>query len=123
MAGSKEARVTVLRVVPPGEEVDCEAEEAAVESFLQDELSGSTSHVCARVVQASSVTAGILNAAGQGYELLIIGASEQWFLRNWLFGAIPDEVAKQAPCSVLLVKKCEPASVPWLRRLVKGVIT
>jgi hypothetical protein len=53
--------------------------------------------------------------------LLIIGASEEWFLRNWLFGSIPDVVAEQASCSVLLVRKHEPAIVSRLRRVTKKV--
>jgi len=63
-----------------------------------------------------------LEEAKEGYDLLIIGASEQWFLRNWLFGAIPDRVAEQAPCSVLLVKKHELSSVSWLRRTAKRLL-
>jgi len=67
------------------------------------------------------VVAGILDVAAQGYDLLIIGASEEWFLRNWLFGSIPDVIAERAPCSVLLVRKHEPAAVSRLRRITKRV--
>jgi nucleotide-binding universal stress UspA family protein len=59
--------------------------------------------------------------AGQvGYDLIAIGASEEWFLRNLLFGSIPDRIADGAPCSVLMVRKHEPAPVSWLRRMIKG---
>lgn len=57
----------------------------------------------------------------RGYDLVVIGASEEWFLRNWLFGSIPDAVAERAPCSVLLVGKHEPALLSWFRQTAKRV--
>ena len=116
-----EGELVVLRVVRRGEEVDTTAEEEALQKLIQSELGEADSRISARVVQASSVVEGILNEAGQGYDLLIIGASEEWVLRNWLFGAIPDLVADRAPCSVLLARKHEPSPVSWVRRRAKRV--
>jgi amino acid transporter/nucleotide-binding universal stress UspA family protein len=121
LALGEAARLTVLRVVRPREDVDMAAEEAAAEKLIRDELGDTGDRVSARVVQSPSVVSGILGEAGQGYDLLVIGASEGWFLRNWLFGAIPDVVAERAPCSVLLVRKHEPSPVSWLRRMVERV--
>jgi nucleotide-binding universal stress UspA family protein len=53
------------------------------------------------------------------YDLIAIGASEEWFLKNQLFGSIPDRIADGAPCSVLMVRKHEPSAVSWLRRKLK----
>ena len=89
--------------------------------LIHRELGETGGRVSACVVPSASVVSGILNQAGNGYDLLIIGASEEWFLRNWLFGAIPDMVAERAPCSVLLVKKHEPSPVSWTRRKLKRV--
>lgn len=69
----------------------------------------------------SLIADGILDKAGRGHDLVVIGASEAWFLRAWLFGSIPDAVAERAPCSVLLVKRHEPALLPWFRRAAKRV--
>ena len=78
-----------------------------------------------RLRRDDSIVAGILaeseQAIGQScYDLITIGASEEWFLKTLLFGSVPDQVADGAPCSVLMVRKCEPAPVSWLRRVIKG---
>jgi nucleotide-binding universal stress UspA family protein len=38
-------------------------------------------------------------------DLIIIGASHEWRIRNVLFGSIPDIVADYADCSVLMVRR------------------
>ena len=48
-----------------------------------------------------------------------IGASEEWFLKNPLFGAVPDQMAEGAPYSVLMVREYEPAGASRLRRALK----
>jgi nucleotide-binding universal stress UspA family protein len=121
LARSEGAQVVVLRVARPAEDLDIPAEELAMRHLIHRELGETGEHVSACVVPSPSVVDGILNQAAQGYDLVIIGASEEWFLRNWLFGAIPDMVAERAPCSVLLVKKHEPSSVSWTRRKLKRV--
>jgi amino acid transporter/nucleotide-binding universal stress UspA family protein len=118
LARGEDARLVVLRVVRR-QEADLAAEQAAAEKLIQDELGEVDGRVSACVVQSASVVKRILLEAGQGYDLLVIGASEEWFLRNWLFGAVPDEVAEGAACSVLLVKKHEPSPVSWLRRATR----
>jgi nucleotide-binding universal stress UspA family protein len=70
-----------------------------------------------KTIRANSVVGRIVTEAQEGeYDLVVIGASEEWFMRNWLFGSIPDMVAERAPCSVLMVRKHEPSAVSWLRR-------
>jgi amino acid transporter/nucleotide-binding universal stress UspA family protein len=115
LARGEDAQLVVLRVVRR-KDADLASEQAAAEKLIHDELGDADGRVSARVVQSAAVVESILLEAHQGYDLLVIGASEEWFLRNWLFGAIPDEVAERAPCSVLLAKKHEPSPVSWLRR-------
>jgi amino acid transporter/nucleotide-binding universal stress UspA family protein len=115
LAKGEGAQLVVLRVVRRPD-ADLAAEQAAAEKLIHDELGDADGRVSPRVVQSAAVVERILMEARQGYDLLVIGASEEWFLRNWLFGAIPDEVAEGAACSVLLVKKHEPRPVSWVRR-------
>jgi len=42
------------------------------------------------------------------HDLVIIGASNEWSIKNVLFGTIPDVVADQSPCSVLMVRRFVP---------------
>ena len=39
------------------------------------------------------------------HDLVIIGASHEWRIRNFLFGSIPDVIADYAQCSVLMVRR------------------
>ncbi len=121
LAESQGAEVVAARIVLQSVTLDMAAEEAALTSIIRNEWDSIGNGVSARVVPSHSVVAGIVDEAAQGYDLLIIGASEEWFLRNWLFGSIPDVVAEQVSCSVLLVRKHEPASVSRLRRIGKRV--
>jgi nucleotide-binding universal stress UspA family protein len=109
--------------------------------LVEDALGGIPEEVTFSLKRNDSVVGGILaeasaspsarlrtgsaepsaQVAGQAsYDLIAIGASEEWFLKNLLFGSIPDQVADGAPCSVLMVRKHEPAPVSWLRRMIKG---
>lgn len=108
-----------MRVLGQAKDVDMAVEEAAVQKLIRDELGEANGRVSARVAQSPSVVKGILSEASQGYDLVVIGASEEWFLYNWLFGAIPDLVAERAPCSVLQVRKHEPSTVSGLRRIAR----
>ena len=117
MAG-EDAELIVLRVAQAAEEVDMAAEEEALRRLIRSELSEADGRVKPSVVRSHSVVNGILKEAQKGYDLVVVGASEEWFLRNWLLGAIPDVVAERAPCSVLLVRKHEPRPMSWLRRAI-----
>jgi nucleotide-binding universal stress UspA family protein len=133
--------LTALRILPEAGEVDMEVEMDVLRQLVEDALGGIPEEVTFSLKRSDSVVEGILakasasgstelaevsakpsaQAADQvSYDLVAIGASEEWFLRNLLFGSIPDRVADGAPCSVLMVRKHEPAPVSWLRRMVKG---
>jgi amino acid transporter/nucleotide-binding universal stress UspA family protein len=119
LARGNGAELVVLRVAPELKDGTLEAEEEAVEKLITAEVKSLDSRVTGRVIQSPLIVGSILSEAQKGYDLLVIGASEEWFLRNWLFGSIPDVVAERAPCSVLLVKKYEARPVSSLRRALK----
>jgi len=41
----------------------------------------------------------------KGYELLVLGASSEWRLTQFAFGAMQDQIARRAPVPVLMVRK------------------
>jgi amino acid transporter len=114
--------LTVLRIFPEPEGV-CEVEMDVLRQLVEDELGEIPEAVTFRLACHDSVVDGVLEETTQaededGYGLIAIGASEEWFLRNLLFGSITDQIADRAPCSVLMVRKYEPAAVSWFRRLI-----
>ena len=50
-----------------------------------------------------------------------MGASEERALNTRLFGSVDDWIADNAPCSVLLCRRHEPATISWLRRRIKTI--
>lgn len=55
------------------------------------------------VVPASAVVPAIV-ARAQNHDLIVLGASNDWRQDEHLAGSIPDEIAYQVPCSVLMVR-------------------
>jgi amino acid transporter/nucleotide-binding universal stress UspA family protein len=120
---AKGGSLTVLRILPDPDGV-CEVEMDVLRQLVEDELGEIPEAVTFRLTCNESVVDGVLEEIAQadeedGYDLIAIGASEEWFLRNLLFGSITDQIADRAPCSVLMVRRYEPAPVSWVRRLFK----
>jgi nucleotide-binding universal stress UspA family protein len=118
---SDEAELTILRVARPSEELDVEAEMRALR-HLAEEILGPDPQVRTRVVVNEAVVEGILKEAREGdYDLLIIGASDEWAVKSLLVGAVPDAIADRAPCSVLMVRRYEPTGISTIRRVVGSI--
>jgi len=115
--------LTVLRIVPEPEGV-CEVEMDVLRQLVEDEVGHVPEAAAIRLACNDSIADGILEEAARvkeedGYDLIAIGASEEWFLRDMLFGSVPDLLADRAYCSVLMVRRYEPTPVSWVRRLIK----
>lgn len=73
------------------------------EDFVKDALeeAGVQAEVC--VVIDTDISRAIVKAASE-HDLIVMGASNEWFLRRLLFGSIPDQVANNSPASLLMVR-------------------
>ena len=99
------ARVTLLRLVREG--VDREREADALQRIVAPLTEGSTTPTV-DVQVADEVGESIvryLHEAETTPDLVVIGASRDSRFRQVLFGSIPDLIADQAPCSVLMVRR------------------
>ncbi len=123
IALDQKAEITALHIFAKtalGEEI--EDEMLRLREVIEDELGSVPSPIITRVAQAESVSEGILTeAARRPYDLIVIGASEEWAIRTRLFGSVNDWLAEQAPCSVLMVRRYEPVALAWIRRQVKMI--
>ena len=114
------AQLTALRFVPKEGEVNMEVEMDALRQVVEDALGEVPEAVTTRLTRSDSLVFGTLaEVKAKGYDLIIVGASEEWFLKDLLFGSIPDLIAEKAPCSVLMVRRYEPSGVSGLRRTLK----
>jgi nucleotide-binding universal stress UspA family protein len=73
------------------------------EEYSRDALrdAGVTAEISA--VIDTDVSDAIVKASVD-YDLVIIGASNEWRLRQWLFGSLPDKVTNHSSASVLMVR-------------------
>jgi nucleotide-binding universal stress UspA family protein len=119
IARSDDAELTVLRIARPSQELNMEAEERACTHMADEVLGTRDSRVQTKVVVHEAVVDGILEETEGGeYDLLVIGASDEWGVKSLLVGAIPDAIADKAPCSVLMVRRYEPTGISTFRRMV-----
>jgi APA family basic amino acid/polyamine antiporter len=68
-----------------------------------------------KVITAAGVVRGIL-AEAKGYDLMLLGASEESLFDRFLFGTVPERIARRSPVPVMIAKR--QAALPrfWLRR-------
>lgn len=59
----------------------------------------------ARVVRAESIIAGILDAAQDGHDALLVGASNESYVDRKLFGDVPQTLAARASVPTLIVRR------------------
>lgn len=121
IAVAEEAHVTALRVVPQvAESEELEDQALLLEEMVADVLCDVPATFTLLATQAASVPDGILTESiRQSYDLIVIGASEEWAWHSRLFGSVDDWLATVAPCSVLFCRRYEAVAISWLRRHVK----
>ena len=123
IAEADKARVTALRVLKGV--VDEDAEELEDQTLwlgeiIEEVLGAIPPNFTLLARCAKTIQEGVLGETRrQPYQLIAMGASEEWASRTRLFGSVDDWVADQAPCSVLLCRRYEPVAVSWLRRSIK----
>lgn len=111
------AKLRVIRLVKPGTDIKDEEEE--LRKRIKP-LAGDFKLLDITVKESNDVTGGILDELEEHQDdLLIIGASHEWGIRNVLFGTIPDIIADRAPCSVLMVRRY--VTEDWKLKAVEGV--
>jgi nucleotide-binding universal stress UspA family protein len=124
IARAEKGSLTAVRILPEANEIDTKVEMDVLRQSVEDALGEIPEKVTLSLKHSDAIVEGILEESAQatnqtGYDLIAIGASEEWFLKNLLFGSIPDQVADGTSCSVLMVRKYEPAPVSRIRRIIK----
>lgn len=106
--------VTACYVVPP----DATAEtRRQADSWISKTLRAMEVSVPVerKLIEATSVAGGIA-LESRDYDLVVLGAAREPFLRQVMFGEIPEKVARYSPASVLVVKRYEGHVRSWLKR-------
>jgi amino acid transporter/nucleotide-binding universal stress UspA family protein len=101
----KPAEVTILHVLPTqhGEAARVRGERAITESM--DGITGLDElHIERRVIEGEDAVQIILDES-KGFDLIVLGASEEPVFRNFLVGTGPERVARGAEITVMMVKR------------------
>jgi amino acid transporter/nucleotide-binding universal stress UspA family protein len=111
------AKLRVIRLVKAG--IDVQEEEKELRQRIKP-LTETIENLEIVVKESEDVTGGILAELEEHQDdLLIIGASHEWSIRNVLFGTIPDIIADRAPCSVMMVRRY--VTEDWKIKAAEGV--
>jgi amino acid transporter/nucleotide-binding universal stress UspA family protein len=69
-----------------------------------------------KVISAPTILEGILREA-EDYNLVVVGASEEGFFEQLLFGALPARVARECSKTVMIVKRYQGPVKSWIHRV------
>ncbi|MGD2147252.1 MAG: TIGR00341 family protein [Anaerolineae bacterium] len=75
-----------------------------------------------RVIIANSVVEGVVREA-EGYDVVVLGASEEGMFDQLVFGSVPQQIAAGVPRAALIVRRYEGATEFWIRRLTRGLLS
>jgi Kef-type K+ transport system membrane component KefB/nucleotide-binding universal stress UspA family protein len=106
------AEVTILHVIKPGRE-DTErlgAQQEIDQTFTEEGPWNRTS-VRMKLVSHEKPAVAAVEEAGRGYDLVIVGAGQQWGLERRLFGLVPEFMVDRCPISLLLVRQYDKSSL------------
>ncbi len=96
------AKVTLAHVIPPNA---TEAHKVSAKKIFQYTLEGlDYPHIDTQLIEGEKVAETIL-AGAKGYDLVVIGATEEPLFKNLLVGNIAEMVANQAEVTTIMVKR------------------
>ena len=123
IAQSEGALVTAVHFLPETAASDeMENQMIVLQQIVEDEMEGIPPVLKTRVQISTTLQSGLIDEIGaHNYDLIVMGASEDWVLNTRLFGAVDDWIADHVTCSLLLVRGHELRAAAWLRRQVKRI--
>jgi APA family basic amino acid/polyamine antiporter len=118
IAKATSASITLLSVIPPGENGKIRQRLEEVQRKADETCSMTTE----KEIVFSSKIGEILIEKSRSFDLLIIGPSRDWILRGALLGSLPDRIADNAQCTVLMMKQPELIAESWLHLMTKKLL-
>ena len=98
----EEVTLTILHVLPSGTN---ERERILGQRAIDASQEGvEYDHIETKMVQSGERAAAILEAS-EGYDLIVIGASDEPLFRNFMVGTLAERVARDAKVTVMMVKR------------------
>jgi amino acid transporter len=112
------AKILLLNVIPTGKNEKTRQKVLEIQEMAEK--------ICRADVEKEIVEApvveDVLIERSKDFDLLIMGPSEEWILKDFLLGSMPDKVANEANCSVLMVTEPEVRAESWLHLIWKRIV-
>jgi amino acid transporter/nucleotide-binding universal stress UspA family protein len=108
------ASVTLLTIVEDDKFIPL------AEKKLEEAVKLLNREVACEIEVARSIENTILRRS-KDYELIIMGPSTEWILRDVLFGSLPDKIIKGSSCSVLILKQPEQRAESWIEMIYEKI--
>jgi nucleotide-binding universal stress UspA family protein len=102
LASNRNLEITILHVVRPERAADDARLGLSDHPNVLDEQG-----VRLKIVESTDFQEAAVQEARQGYDLVVIGASEEWGLQPTLFARRHEELARSCPASLLIVRRAE----------------
>jgi amino acid transporter/nucleotide-binding universal stress UspA family protein len=109
------ARVTLLHVVPIGARNGALVRAQQVINYTLEGIN--YQHIEPRVVEGPNVVDAVLRES-EGYDLIILGATNEPLFENLLLGNIAEQIAKRAKITVIMIKRRSSQLHSFLRQTV-----
>jgi amino acid transporter/nucleotide-binding universal stress UspA family protein len=110
-----EAQVSVLHVLPVGASDGEKVRGRAAVDYTLEGIDYPT--IETRMVEGSDPVEVILHES-EGYDLVVLGATEEPLFKNLLVGTAPERVARNAPVTVMMVKRRSGPLQSFVRRAI-----
>ncbi|MBN1283842.1 MAG: amino acid permease [Anaerolineae bacterium] len=114
-AGPPPVKVVLYHVTPPGAPESERVRAAKTLSYARNGVD--YPYVEERLVEAPNPFDALLDEAAN-HDMVVVGASEEPLFRNILFGSLPEQLAREAPVTVIVVKRHSGPIHRFLRQTV-----
>jgi amino acid transporter/nucleotide-binding universal stress UspA family protein len=109
------ARVTLLHIVPTGARNGALVRAQQVIDYTLEGID--YAHIEPRIVEGTNVVDTVLRES-VGYDLIVLGATNEPLFENLLLGGIAEQIAKRADITVIMVKRRSTQLHSFLRQTV-----
>ena len=116
-------QVTILRLIPDHSNDEIKEDEIShLQEIIEDELGSLPSYFSLKVESSHSILEGIIEETERfKYDLLIIGAAEEVFSPQYIFGKLNDTLLEEISCSMFIVRRYQAGSALWFRQQIKQI--
>jgi nucleotide-binding universal stress UspA family protein len=92
----------------------------AVREVSDEVLPANAGRIQVKIVEHAQPEHAVIEEAEQGYDLVVIGASQEWGLESRAVGIRPERIIQECPASLLIVRQHLPTAGVATAPVVEG---